>query len=358
MKINKITEKTAIAISGGYVQPFIDFRHGDGVAGMATIQSGTVKLVLVDPPYLYLKGQKLEREFDEFLYFSKVRRVLRDDGFIVMFGRGASFYRWNGFLETLGFKFKEEIIWNKSHGSSPLMSITRVHETISIWTKRTGIINKVKVPYLEIKQFDIPSVIADINRMKSILKNTDSLNAVLSFLENNEFDFSDRYEIINGNETTTKGKKHLDKPDRAVSVINSLKNGMNEKTIIRTDRIANEKFTKHNVTSDNRKSGDRAANVMQSIAVGMNEKSIIEEIRDHYTSIHPTQKPINLIKRLINLTTSKGDLIIDNFAGSASSGEASAELERPWIGWEIDKEYYDLAINNRLKNTAVQVSLF
>lgn len=303
------TENQQLHMSRGYVQPFIDFRNTDGVAGMATIKTSTVKCVLVDPPYLYLKGQKLEREFDEFLYFSKVRRVLRDDGFIVMFGRGASFYRWNGFLETLGFKFKEEIIWDKSYGSSPLMAITRCHETISIWTKKTGVIKKVKIPYEVSKGYDLESIHRDIKRIKTIVSNKSSFEALEKYLENGQLSFDGGYKEST---TITSGRKRV----------------------------------------------DRVVSTAQMIIEGMNEKSIIKSLRDHYTSIHPTQKPVDLLKRLINITTEKGDLIVDNFAGSASCGEASAELERNWIGWEIDKEYYDLAINKRLKNTAVQVSLF
>ena len=340
-----------------YKQPFIQIYNDDCVNGLKKINDNSVDCVLTDPPYLYLKGQKLERVFNEKLFFSECWRILKPGGFIVLFGRGTSFYRWNTLLDDLGFSFKEEIIWNKSHGSSPLMAITRVHETISIHSKGKSSINKVKIPYLEMKSNNIESIISDVKRMKSILKNTESLNAVLAFLENNEFNFSDRYNIVNGNETTTKGKAHLDKPDRAVSVINSFKNGMNEKTIIRTDRTYNEKFTKHNVTSDNRQTGDRAANVMQSISAGMNEKSIIQEVREHYTSIHPTQKPVSLIKRLLALTAKKGDTIVDGFAGSCSTGIACANMEMNFIGFEIDKEYFDLSIK-RLMSNSVQLDIF
>lgn len=340
-----------------YRQPFIELYNEDCQTGMKRIPDNTVQCILTDPPYLYLKGQKLEREFDEKLFFSECMRILKPGGFIILFGRGTSFYRWNVILADLGFNFKEEIIWNKSQGSSPLMSLTRVHETISIHSKGESSINKVKVPYLEMKYNDIESIIGDIKRMKSILNNTDSLNAVLSFLENNQIDFTDRYEITNGNETTTKGKSHLDKPDRAVSVANSIKNGMNEKSIMRTDRVYNDKFSKHKVTSDNRETGDRATNVMQSITVGMNEKSIIQEVRDHYSSIHPTQKPESLLKRLLALTTKKGDLVVDGFSGSCSTGIACSNMEINFIGFEIDKEYYESSVE-RLKSNVVQLGLF
>jgi len=179
----------------------------------------------------------------------------------------------------------------------------------------------------------------------------------LSFLENNNFDFSDRYNIFKGNETTTKGKAHLDKPDRAVSVLNSLKNGMNEKTIIRTDRKFNEKFTKHNVTSDKRETGDRAANVMQSISAGMTEKSIIREIREHYNSIHPTQKPIRLLERILSLVTKNEDIVLDPFGGSFSTMEAVYNLGLNGISYEIDREYFSEG-QKRINKILAQQKLF
>ena len=77
--------------------------------------------------------------------------------------------------------------------------------------------------------------------------------------------------------------------------------GMNEKSIIREDRQYSDTFTKYGVTMDKRTIGDKCCDVIQSISVGMNEKDIIKEARDHYTAIHPTQKPVRLLERLLNL---------------------------------------------------------
>jgi site-specific DNA-methyltransferase (adenine-specific) len=142
-----------------------------------------------------------------------------------------------------------------------------------------------------------------------------------------------------------------------VSVIKSIESGMNEKTIIRNDRYKCKTFTKHGVNADERLTGDRCVNVINSITQGMNEKTIIPESRDHYDTIHPTQKPISLLKRLLNLTTQKGDLVIDTFAGSCSTGIAASQLERQFMGWEIDEEYYLKAVE-RIKSNVVQMSLF
>jgi site-specific DNA-methyltransferase (adenine-specific) len=85
----------------------------DCLIGMQRIPDGSVDVILTDPPYLYLKNQKLDLPFDETAFFNECKRVLKEDGFIVMFGRGTSFYRWNTILSGLGFNFMEVFIWDK-----------------------------------------------------------------------------------------------------------------------------------------------------------------------------------------------------------------------------------------------------
>lgn len=59
--------------------------------------------------------------------------------------------------------------------------------------------------------------------------------------------------------------------------------------------------------------------------------------------IHPTQKPLSILKRLIEIFTDEGDVVIDPVAGSGSTLKACQELKRNCYGFEIDKNFYDLA---------------
>lgn len=60
-------------------------------------------------------------------------------------------------------------------------------------------------------------------------------------------------------------------------------------------------------------------------------------------SIHPTQKPIDLMKRLIELFTDPGEVVIDPVAGSASTLIAAVQMKRKTYGFEIKKDFYALA---------------
>jgi len=62
---------------------------------------------------------------------------------------------------------------------------------------------------------------------------------------------------------------------------------------------------------------------------------------------HPTQKPTSIIRRIIKSASDEGDLIIDSFMGSGTTALVSKELNRNFIGFEINQEYVDIA-NKRL----------
>ena len=64
--------------------------------------------------------------------------------------------------------------------------------------------------------------------------------------------------------------------------------------------------------------------------------------------IHPAQKPVAVLKRLIEIFTDEGDVVIDPCAGSGSTGRACQELNRNFYGFEISKDFYNRAANEML----------
>jgi site-specific DNA-methyltransferase (adenine-specific) len=216
---------------------------------------------------------------------------------IILFGRGTSFYRRNTILADLGFKFKEEIIWNKRRGTSPVIPLNRIHETISIYNKTNGKINPVKVPFWERNKYDARTIINSINRIKSGLGNRKELNDMMNYLEK-------------------KLKKYYQSKDK-----------------YNLTRSRNSNFNQQ-----------RSNTTLQGIMEGQKETSIVEQLADHYSRIHPTQKPVKLLQRLLALVSQEGDLIVDPFSGSASTAIAAMNMELNFICFEIDEEYYNASI--------------
>lgn len=60
-------------------------------------------------------------------------------------------------------------------------------------------------------------------------------------------------------------------------------------------------------------------------------------------TVHPTQKPVDLLKYLIKTYTDEGMTVLDNCMGSGSTGVAAKQLNRNFIGMELDKEYFEIA---------------
>lgn len=271
----------------------------DCLRGMKRIPDNSVDCILTDPPYLYLKNQKLDRPFDEQAFFSECKRVLKKDAFIVLFGRGTSFYHWNC-IADMGFIFKEEIVWDKINTTSPLLPLSRKHETISIHSVGRKTILRSKVPYEEIRINDDSKVIGDAKRIISYIKNND-INKIKEEIDNGLV-----YNKKRAHKTHVSAQTGFFSSDRAIACIDSIKNGCNE-------------------------------------------RDIISLLRDHYSAIHPTQKPVRLIERLLALISCEGNTILDPFSGSASTAIACINTNRNYIGFELDKEYYDLSIT-RINN--------
>ncbi len=76
-----------------------------------------------------------------------------------------------------------------------------------------------------------------------------------------------------------------------------------------------------------------------------------------YPKIHPAQKPVGLLKQLIEVFTDPGDVVIDPCCGSATSLRASMETGRNSYGFEISRDFYKRAKEEMLANVNVQESL-
>lgn len=72
--------------------------------------------------------------------------------------------------------------------------------------------------------------------------------------------------------------------------------------------------------------------------------------------LHTTQKPIALMEKLARLFSEPGELVLDPFAGSGTTGAAALRLGRRFLGWERDEKYHRIA-SRRLAGTREQIEL-
>ena len=274
---------------------------GDCIEFMQSMPNQSVDAIITDPPYLYL-SHKLDRPFDERAFFAHCFRVLKKDSMLAFFGRGASFYKWNVICKELGFDFIEEVVWDKSRSSSPMLALQRCHELIAVWRKGKKSVNRVHIDKIEYDRLAGRS-----DRLESDVR---QLAELLS-----------KYSKI-----------------RTQSELDALQ--------------AEQEFTqpskmKHGlcVHAGTMKSRDRRFGVLQAHTRGKLLSSIIRVDKEHYQFEHPTQKPLRLMRLLVKLLTNEDELVLDPFCGSGSTCLAAKTEGRRWLGIEIDTEYYKVAMD-------------
>lgn len=67
------------------------------------------------------------------------------------------------------------------------------------------------------------------------------------------------------------------------------------------------------------------------------------DFKNNEKDLHPTQKPIALLEYMIRTYTNEGETVLDNCMGIGSTGVASVNADRNFIGMELDPVYFDIA---------------
>jgi site-specific DNA-methyltransferase (adenine-specific) len=100
-----------------------------------------------------------------------------------------------------------------------------------------------------------------------------------------------------------------------------------------------------------------AMNIAESLIDGSSPTNILEiDFRSDEQRVHEAQKPVALMEYLIRLTTLENQIVLDPFAGSGTTAIACRKLNRRFIGFEINEQYYRDA-EKRLYEEPYQLSL-
>lgn len=71
-------------------------------------------------------------------------------------------------------------------------------------------------------------------------------------------------------------------------------------------------------------------------------------------AVHPTQKPVEILEKIIKIASNENELVLDCFNGVGSTGEAALRLNRRYFGIEIDKNY-SVITEERLKRVLAEL---
>lgn len=273
---------------------------------------------ITDPPYWGVVDEEWDKQWkniEEYKswceeWIKEISRVTKKSGSFFIFGYSYQLSHLLPIIESYGFKFRQQIVIWKGMKSAA----GRVSSKLKMFPTTTEYI------YYFVK--DSTSYIRDLLQEKAIEKK-------LSAKEINEY----LGKASNGGGTWSsiagKKQKNLQEPTK-------------------------EDWEKLNTLFGNLPNYD---DLVYTFNLPMGLTDVFDDINFYIpkeNKIHPTEKPLKLIDRLVLACSNESDLILDPFMGSGSLAISCINNKRNYLGCELDEVYYDEIINRIEKNESLQ----
>lgn len=258
----------------------IDLYNDDCLKILPTLKEKSIDFVLTDLPY-GTTNCKWDEVISFDLMWKEVQRLIKDKSAVALFGSEP----FSSSLRMSNIKwFKYDWIWEKQKASNFMSykySPLKYHEIISIFSKTTHNYYPQRYKVLELNEV----LKYDKKQMKSLFQNKDY----------------DRFGTVD---------RRKNRNDMAVN-----------KEYLGTD-ISRTRYKDDGYRSP---------------------KSVLKINKQSQTNVHPTQKPVALLEYLIKTYTNENDTVLDFTMGSGSTGVACKNLNRNFIGIELDTDYFNIA---------------
>jgi len=280
--------------------------HGDCLEVMPRIDDGSVDLVVADPPYWKVVGEKwdyrwrTEQDYVEWSlrWIAEAGRVLRVGGTLYCFGYFRTLALIVPHLESMGLELRQQIVIDKGMRSVSGRATKRYKMFPNVTESILFIIKdnkKFVKPFLKSRQLELGLTARQINEALGVKSNGGGMWSIYT------------------------GKNVCEQfPTEA------LWRRLGE--VLHFDRPY--------------------AEVSQTFNPQMGFTDVWTDI-DFYEEerYHPTQKPQKLLRRLIAASSNEGDLVLDPFSGAGSTQVACREMGRHYIGIELDADYHAAALS-------------
>lgn len=288
--------------------------NGDCITTMKEIEDNSIDLIVADPPYWKVIGEKwdyqwkTEKDYVEWSlkWIKEVARILRIGGTFYCFGYFRTLALLVPYLDEMGLELRQQIILDKGirsvsgRATKKYKIFPNVTESILFIIKDN---KKFVKPFLKERQKALGLTAKQINEALGVKSNGGGM-----------------WSIYTG--------KNVCEQFPTEPLWNKL-----------SDILGFEcPYNK----------------VAQTFNPQMGFTDVWTDI-DFYVEKHqhPTQKPLKLIRRLIEASSNKGDIVLDPFSGSGSTQVSCVQLGRHYIGIELDEKYYKIGIQ-RIKDEEVE----
>lgn len=304
--------------------------HGDCLNILPTLQPGSVDLILCDPPYGTIKGAEMkgwdtnttrwDDAIEPVVLFAACERVLRVNGVLILFAQEPYTSRLiTNTHNNLPFSYR--LVWKKEHFGNPLAA------------------RKAPVSYVE----DVLVFRKDYDSerrhpLREYARQITTFAGVTATQVNKALRHR-KAEHFLGHDATQFGIPTRDTYSQLIATYNlTVMPGFLTYDEMKAIHQAWQKPAVFNLPPGKR-----------------HKSNILEYARDR-EKYHPTQKPVALLEDLIQTYSNPGDTVLDFTMGSGSTGVASLNTGRRFIGIEKDKRYFDIAVNRIEKSERQEVA--
>ncbi|RUM55825.1 MAG: site-specific DNA-methyltransferase [Nautilia sp.] len=305
------------------------------------LKENSIDAIVTDPPYgISYQNHEWDKNLPDKEIWENSFRVLKPGSFALIFSSIRLMHRLMVDLEDSGFIIKDVLFWVYLNGMPKSRNIALDID------KELGVESKV---------------IGEYNYVQGYKK-----NGAENYYAKNKLKCEPSSELAKKYKGAGLGLKPSYEP--IILVQKPIENGLNvAQNIIKygvgalnieNTRIPYAKGEK-NVGHNPHPNGRFPTNIIRTdeFEDGYDKFFVVPKVRQKKESFnfHPTLKPVELMNHLVKLVSFENQTILDPFMGSGSTGVASLELNRDFIGYELDSQYYEIA-KKRLSNKKEEIS--
>jgi site-specific DNA-methyltransferase (adenine-specific) len=311
--------------------------NGDNMEILKSLPDNSIDSIVTDPPYgLSFMGKKWDHDVPSVNFWKEIFRVLKPGGHVLSFGGTRTYHRMVVNIEDAGFEIRDQIMWIYGSG------FPKSHNVGEQIKKKTGN-SSFEGTGTALKPANEPICVArkpisEKNIAKNVLKyGTGGLNISES--------------KIGDDLITTQG--FGDNGFVAGETFSpSVHKGRFPSNVIMSDcvgEILGEQgkfFYSPKVSKKERNLGleDKENQKIEGRDAGQDNRNVPFKNRTvERKNIHPTVKPVDLMRYLIKLVTPKNGVVFDPFMGSGSTGIGALIEGFNFVGMEMDPGYFEIA---------------
>lgn len=342
---------------------------GDCFEVLSSLPSNFVDAVVSDPPYNF-DGGFMENEWDNIgsekeyqlwceKWAKECLRVLKPGGHLIAFSGNKTHHRLFSGVEDAGFEIRDTLTWHYSQSMPKALNISKsidkmngdIDERIVIGDKDTTYDNASRDPSKHSNPKDDSNIgewgLSETPHGKKLTKGASE--------QSQKWD-GWRTSLKNASEFAVLARKPLEKETVAKNVIEYGTGGLNINDCRITDEgwlnslnkglgegryPMNVMFDSEQATKLDEQAAKPASTYFYCSKAPTKERTIDGLIDSD--DVHPTQKPLDLMKWLVTMVTASGQIVLDPFCGSGTTCSAAHKLGRKFIGIEKDEWFADVS---------------